>query len=158
MALPMHTYTFETFLANESDTMHFGVRLSSLVNIRTLIYLTGDLGAGKTTLVRGFLQGLGYKGRVKSPTYTLVEPYEIQGKSVYHFDLYRMVHPEELEMIGISEYLHQDAICIMEWPERGAGYLPEPDITITLKPQGQGRCLNISALTRSGQKILEQLV
>jgi tRNA threonylcarbamoyladenosine biosynthesis protein TsaE len=154
----MTTKTFNIFLKDETQMTHFGAQLSQHVSSKLLIYLQGDLGMGKTTLVRGFLQGLGHKGRVKSPTYTLVEPYEMSGKSVYHFDLYRMAHPEELEMIGISEYLSENAICIIEWPEKGVGALPEPDLLIELAVQGQGRSLEMSAITSAGQKILEQFL
>ena len=102
-----------------------------------LVYLRGELGAGKTTLVRGILRGLGFAGPVKSPTYTLLEPYEEQ--SVYHFDLYRIADSRELDFIGLDEFLAARAIKLVEWPERGAGRLPPPDLDIQLHFQGRGR-------------------
>ena len=102
-----------------------------------LVYLCGELGAGKTTLVRGILRGLGFAGPVKSPTYTLLEPYEEQ--SVYHFDLYRIADSRELDFIGLDEFLAARAIKLVEWPERGTGRLPPPDLDIQLHFQGRGR-------------------
>lgn len=154
----MTTNVFETFISSEDEMCVVGGKLSKLTGNKCLIYLSGELGAGKTTFVRGFMRGLGHEGRVKSPTYTLVEPYDIDGKSVYHFDLYRMDHPEELEMIGVSEYLSQEAVCMVEWPERGVGFLPEPDLAIKFEVQSQGRYLSVYAQTPLGQKILEHLL
>lgn len=149
---------FEKRLLNENEMMSFGERLSHIIQPKALIYLEGELGAGKTTLTRGFLRGCGYLDAVKSPTYTLVEPYDLGEKFVYHFDLYRLGHPEELEMIGIFDYLNDDAICIIEWPERGKGILPVSDLTLTLDIQTQGRVVKACAKTDKGQKILECLL
>lgn len=110
----------------------------------SIVYLRGDLGAGKTTLVRGMLRSLGYSGAVKSPTYTLLEPYEIDGREIYHFDLYRINDPEELLLIGIDELLTSPALKLIEWPEQGAGIIAPADVTVSLAVEGTGRTLNVS--------------
>ena len=133
----------QKYLNNTEATEQFGAELFKSLPIKCLIFLQGDLGAGKTTLVRGFLRAAGYDGTVKSPTYTLVEEYTIGTRKIFHFDLYRLVDPEELEWIGIRDYFDQDSVCFIEWPEKGKGFLPEPDKIITLKPQGLGRSLTI---------------
>ena len=113
----------------------WGKQLAQTLTGNELIFLRGELGAGKTTLTRGILQGLGHKGAVKSPTFTLVEPYLQIKPPVFHFDLYRLTDPEELEFIGWRDYVQQNAICIVEWPEKAASYLPRPDIDIILTQQ-----------------------
>jgi len=133
----------QKYLISTEETEQFGAELFKSVHSKCLIFLYGDLGAGKTTLVRGFLRAAGYDGVVKSPTYTLVEEYTIDTRKIFHFDLYRVVDPEELEWIGIRDYFDQDSICFIEWPDRGKGFLPEPDRVITLKTQGLGRSLNM---------------
>jgi tRNA threonylcarbamoyladenosine biosynthesis protein TsaE len=116
-----------------------------------VIYLRGDLGTGKTTLVRGLLRGFGYHGKVKSPTYTLVEPYPIDDLTIYHLDLYRLGSPEELEWIGIRDLLAESALLLVEWPERGDGVLPPADLVISLGYLGQCREVHFQALTAAGE-------
>ncbi|MGW8246970.1 MAG: tRNA (adenosine(37)-N6)-threonylcarbamoyltransferase complex ATPase subunit type 1 TsaE [Acidiferrobacterales bacterium] len=139
---------------NERRMEQFGACLSPLIGHHVLLTLQGELGAGKTTLVRGLLRGAGYSGPVKSPTFSLVEPYEIGSSKVFHFDLYRLQDPEELEYIGIRDYLATPALCVIEWPEKAGDFLPVGDIHIMIKRTGQGRELKIQALTERGQKAM----
>jgi len=133
----------QKYLNSAEETEAFGAELFKIMPSKSLIFLQGDLGAGKTTLVRGFLRAAGYNGAVKSPTYTLVEEYTIGGRKIFHFDLYRVVDPEELEWIGIRDYFDQDSICFIEWSDKGKGFLPEPDRVIILATQGLGRSLTM---------------
>ena len=133
----------QKYLNSTEETEAFGAELFKTLPSKCLVFLKGDLGAGKTTMVRGFLRAAGYTGVVKSPTYTLVEEYKIGSRNLFHFDLYRVVDPEELEWIGIRDYFDQDSICFIEWPDKGKGFLPEPDIFISLKTQGLGRSLTM---------------
>ena len=121
------------------------------------LWLRGDLGAGKTTLSRGLLQGLGYTGKVKSPTYTLLEPYVVSGLNLYHFDLYRFVDPDEWDAAGFREYFNAHAVCLVEWPEKAGDLLPPPDLDILLTPQGDGRRALLQARSAMGASCLERL-
>jgi tRNA threonylcarbamoyladenosine biosynthesis protein TsaE len=133
------------FLADSQATEQFGAELWALLPANCLVFLHGDLGAGKTTLVRGFLRAAGYTGTVKSPTYTLVEDYAVQDRKIVHFDLYRLSDPEELEWMGIRDYFDQTCVCFIEWPELGGSFLPAPDKIIHLSTEGTGRSLVLSS-------------
>lgn len=125
-------------LPDEASTLALGVQLAGLLPATALIFLHGDLGAGKTTLVRGILRGRDFSGAVKSPTYTLLEPYELPDGLVYHFDFYRVVDPEELDFIGVDELLRGPGLKLVEWPEQAQGRLPEPDYEIWLTDTDAG--------------------
>jgi tRNA threonylcarbamoyladenosine biosynthesis protein TsaE len=146
------------FVPDESAMMALGADLAATCpdNARA-VHLTGDLGAGKTTLVRGFLRALGHSGPVKSPTYTLVESYEPGGRSVHHFDLYRLTDPEELDYLGLDGYFDGRALCLVEWPERGAGVLGAPDLTIRLRVEGPGRSARLRPASDAGRAWLRRL-
>ncbi|MEH6548737.1 MAG: tRNA (adenosine(37)-N6)-threonylcarbamoyltransferase complex ATPase subunit type 1 TsaE [Pseudomonadales bacterium] len=118
-----------------------------------IVYLLGDLGAGKTTLSRALLRGLGYPATVKSPTYTLLEPYELGELTVAHFDLYRLSDPEELEYLGLRDYLEGKVLWLVEWPQRGEGMLPAPDLVLELSSREQGRELRAIAYSERGRAI-----
>ena len=140
----------EFYIENEADMVTFGERLGHVFNSQSkslCVFLNGDLGAGKTTLSRGILRAFGHTGAVKSPTYTLVEEYIFAGRRVYHFDLYRLGDPEELEYMGIRDYFSEGNLCLIEWPERGQGILPKSDVLIDVKVQGEGRLISITANT-----------
>ena len=119
-----------------------------------IIYLNGDLGAGKTTFSRGFIQALGHTGKVKSPTYTLIEPYELGNINIVHMDLYRLSDPEELDYLGIDDLVRETDICLIEWPERGADQLPAPILSLLLEHQIYGRQLQVTAHSEIGEACL----
>lgn len=141
------------YLPDAQATEELGARLAQAGQTRGVVYLQGPLGAGKTTLVRGFVHGAGFKVRVKSPTYTLIEPYVRPDLRIYHFDLYRLADPEELEYIGARDYFGEHAICLIEWPERGAGLLPPPDLAVHLTPREPGREVRLQPHTRGGERL-----
>lgn len=133
-------------LAGEGMTVRLGETLGPILSELAIkrqsavtVFLQGDLGAGKTTLTRGILRSLGYTGAVKSPTYTLVEPYSCGGVEIFHFDLYRLRDPEELEYMGIRDYFSRVAVCVVEWPDHAGGLLPEPDVTVDIAYAGGSR-------------------
>src|SRR6056297_605607 len=146
----MNATPYSVYLADETGMVELGEQLAGRFRAPLVVFLEGDLGMGKTTLARGMLQGLGHAGAVKSPTYTLVEPYELPALTVYHFDFYRLEDAGELEYMGIRDYFGENSVCLVEWPERGLGVLPLADIVITITSEGSGRRLSIYASTDSG--------
>jgi len=162
-------------LKDETATLKFGARLAAATfqaqsqntgdvalavgvsHLGGMIYLQGDLGAGKTTLARGFMRAFGYTGAVKSPTYTLVEPYEFELCNIYHFDLYRLADPEEVAYLGTDEYFAESNLCLVEWAEKGAKWLPGADLVIEISDKGTGRRLTCQSLTEKGAIIAKRL-
>ncbi len=144
-------------LETEEDTHQFGALLGKHLSAPLVCYLKGDLGVRKTRLVRAVIQSLGYDGNVKSPTYTLVEPYQLQGTHIYHFDLYRISDPEELDFFGIRDYFDYQSVSFIEWPDKGKGWLNAADLTISLEFNGDGRKLQLTGLTEKGTNLLIKL-
>ena len=145
------------FLADEADTLRQGEKLSQVIEPGLFIALSGDLGSGKTTLTRGVLRGLGYAGKVKSPTYTLVELYNLSKLDLYHFDFYRFNDPQEWVEAGFRDYFDAGNVCLVEWPERAADLLPTADLRIALEVKGDGRQMRIVAETERGRHCLDRL-
>jgi len=135
--------TLEVHVQGDQAMERLGADIGRALDWRGSIWLSGDLGAGKTTLSRGLIRAAGHEGAVKSPTFTLVEPYDLDVGSIYHFDLYRLADPEELEFLGIRDYFSDTSLCLVEWPDKGAGVLPEPDLSIRIRVDGEGRTLQI---------------
>jgi len=130
-------------IKNEQAMFAFAKAFAKTLKKGQIIHLIGDLGAGKTTLVRGILRSLGHQGAVKSPTFTIVEPYEIHGQAFFHFDLYRIDDEEELELIGMRDYQDKNSICFIEWPEKASHYLVNPDITCYIEVNGNTRIIRV---------------
>ena len=145
------------FLPAESDTLAMGAALAAGLEPGLVIYLSGELGTGKTTFARGLLRGLGYDGRVKSPSFTLVEPYELSRLYLYHFDFYRFTDPRELDEAGFREHFNPASVCLVEWPEKAAGVVPAADIRIRLQVTGSGRQLELDADTEAGRRCIRKL-
>lgn len=149
--------TFITVLPDEAASMRLAVQLAQHCT-QGVVHLVGDLGAGKTTLTRYWLQALGHHGNVKSPTYTLIEPYEIKGQPIYHFDLYRLNDPYELELMGIRDYLEQpNALLLIEWPSKGEPIVPDADVLIQLTVEGEQRHATMTAHSLYGEQVVQAL-
>lgn len=148
-------------LPNEAATVAMGGALADVIKNKLrqgiVVYLNGDLGAGKTTLTRGFVQAMGHSGHVKSPTYTLVEPYQLDDWQVYHFDLYRLADPEELEYMGIRDYFSESSCSFIEWPEKGTGMIAKADLVIDMVYLGEQREIKLSAKSALGEQVLALL-
>jgi len=145
-------------LPDEAATLALGARLASVLRPGLKLYLSGDLGSGKTTLVRGVLRGLGYADRVKSPTFTLVEVYNVSSLYLYHFDFYRFNRAEEWWDAGFREPFGSNAVCLVEWPEKAGRLLPKPDLTIVLEHAPAGRRVRLASMTEQGRLCLEQIL
>lgn len=150
--------SWEILVADEKEMEALGQHLAPVFINTGLVYLSGDLGAGKTTLIRGILRGLGYQEAVKSPTFTLIEPYIIGDNEIYHFDLYRLDDPEELEFIGAREYFASSGLCLIEWPEKGQDFLPPQDINVIIHKVKQGRNVRIELKSDRGAALADALM
>ena len=142
---------------NPASSVASAAAESGIPSVGGVIHLHGDLGAGKTSLTRGLMRGYGYEGAVKSPTYTLVEPYEFKYCNIYHFDLYRLSDPEEVEYLGADDYFHESNLCLIEWAEKGSKVAPAADLKIELESEGTGRLLKCQSLTEKGAIIAKRL-
>lgn len=149
--------SYEKTLNSYEQTEQFAASVAKLVTAPCSIALQGDLGAGKTTFARGFLHAFGHKGKVKSPTYTIIEPYGLGDLTVNHFDLYRLADPDELELIGADEMFNEQSINLIEWPEQGEGWLPALDLWLKIKHLEHGRQFSLTASSDKGQFILDKL-
>lgn len=145
------------FLSTAEDTEALGGRLARLVPAGCIIHLRGELGTGKTTLVRGFLRALGFQGPVRSPTYTLIEPYTVDNSQVLHCDLYRLTDPTELEYLGLRDFIDEQHILLVEWPEYGAAMTPAADLDMRLRHAGSHRSCELNAQSAQGEALLRKL-
>ncbi len=146
-------------IPDEQSMLDFGAALSKAAEHGAIIYLIGDLGAGKTTLARGFLRAYGHKGPIRSPTYTLVENYSLSHREVFHIDLYRLSDPEEVEYLGLRDLITETSIGLIEWPEKAKDMIPPADISCSISFDGKAsREINLSAYTERGTTILNALV
>ena len=145
-------------LKDESETLRLAEKISIFLRPNMNLYLKGELGAGKTTFVRGLLRGLGYQDKVKSPTYTLVEPYNLERFTIYHFDLYRFKDEHEWDDAGFREYFNNKSVCLVEWPEKAGHILPQPDISIELIHKSFGRHIHLVSFTSTGTECLKAIV
>lgn len=166
---------YQKHLEDEAATLEFGQQLARATFVDSayelddsgaelgapstggIIHLTGDLGAGKTTLTRGIMRGFGFPGAVKSPTYTLVEPYEFAHCKIYHFDLYRLGDPEEVAFLGIDEYFKEGNLCLIEWAEKGKGLIPAADLSINLSGTGTARTIDCQTHSDKGETLAKRL-
>ena len=145
-------------LKDESETLRLAEKMAIFLRPNMNLYLKGELGAGKTTFVRGLLRGLGYQDKVKSPTYTLVEPYNLERFTIYHFDLYRFKDEHEWDDAGFREYFNNKSVCLVEWPEKAGHILPKPDISIELSHESFGRHIHLVSFTSLGTECLKAIV
>lgn len=145
------------YLGAEAETLALGAAFAGGLMPGMVIYLTGDLGAGKTTFARGVLRGLGYAGKVRSPTFTLVEVYKFSRLYLYHFDFYRFDDPREWTDAGFREYFTPESVCLVEWPEKAVAGLPAADVTVALKLEGRGRRIALYADTEAGRRCIAHL-
>ena len=154
------THDITLKLADEQATLKLGADFARTLEAGVNVYLHGDLGAGKTTLVRGGLHGLGFIGKVKSPTYTLVEPYQVLNNktivNLYHFDLYRFMDEEEWDAAGFRDYFNPHSVCLIEWPDKAGSLIPQADIDVFLELNGEGRIARLVGNTRAGKACLER--
>ncbi len=150
--------SFTQFLPDEAATVAAGSAIGRALTSGAVVFLVGELGAGKTTFTRGALRALGHAGSVKSPTYTLCEPYDLANSEQFcHLDLYRLSDPEELEFLGIRDYVASGAMLFIEWPSKGEGWLPTPDLQVALVDSNNGRELTITVLTGIGEAVLTRM-
>jgi len=152
----MKNFFIKLKIPDEKSMLTLGAKLAHVCKNAAVIFLNGQLGAGKTTLTRGFLRGLGYEGHVKSPTYTLVESYQLDHCTIYHFDFYRLRDPQELEYIGIQDYFDSKNTCLIEWPDYGAGMLPIPDLSCDIELNSNGRNVKLTPHSEYGNLILHR--
>lgn len=148
---------FVHYLKNEAATQAFAQALAPCCQPPLQIHLSGELGSGKTTLVRALLRSLGISGAIKSPSYSLVEPYHLKALDIYHVDLYRLSHPEELEFIGWRDYQSEQAFFLIEWPQKAAGFLPAADLDCQLDVLAEGRMLKLEAKSDKGVNIITKI-